>query len=168
MPQVHFAKKAGKYGIVLSYTVDEIQSLSREGHFLEAFGRLDKMIDQVLFGLMHKHFHHANDLVSALVDEDFSGLSAAKALHKTGKIPKGLYDSLRAFKTSRNVVAHDIYGHYAFALRQAGEVKDEADLKRKADAKAQSFLREGLGAFSDLMNELHAKTDVFGHKRSVD
>ena len=156
MPEVHFTKKDGKYGIVLAYTVEEIEALGKDGYFLEAFGRLDKMIDQVCFGLMHKHFAHANDLVSALVNDDFSGLSSAKALWKSGFLEQPLFDKIRTFKADRNVVAHDIYGHYAFALRQAGELRDEQDLETKSAQKAQSALQEGLAAFSKLMEKMTA------------
>lgn len=154
MPKVSFTINSGKHAILLSYTEEEIGELADQRFFLEAFGRLDKMIDQVLFGLMHKYFAQANDLVSVLVDDELSGLAAAKTLHATGKISKKLFESILSFKTSRNVVAHDIYGHYAFALRQVGEVKDEADLVRKADSRARMKIQEGLRFFSQLMDLL--------------
>lgn len=158
MPKVQFTQKNGKHAIALSYTPQEIQELAKDGYFLEAFGRLDKMMDQALFGLMHKKFRQADELVSAVVDREFSGWQAAQVLYRAKKLDKPLYEKIRFFKQVRNTVAHDIYGHYALALKQAGEIKDSDDLKRKADAKAKSALDEGLDAFSDLMRQLNAKS----------
>ncbi len=154
MPDIRFTKVGQKHGVVLSYTREELHGLSEKGLFLEAFGRLDKMIDQACFGLMHKRFSASEKLVSALVDDDFSGLDAAKVLYKSEVLGKALYDKIKAFKQARNVVTHDIYGHYAFALRQAEEVKDEADLKKKSDSRARAFLKDGEDAFSELMRLL--------------
>ncbi len=156
MPQVQFTQKGGKHAIALSYTANEINELANGGYFLEAFGRLDKMMDQALFGNMHKKFKQADELVSAVVDQDFSGWQAAQVLQRAGKLPKPLFEKIRSFKQTRNTITHDIYGHYALALKQAGEVKDADDLKRKADQKAQSALQEGLQAFDELMKELGA------------
>lgn len=157
MPQVHFTRKDGKHAIALAYTPDEIDELAQDGYFLEAFGRLDKMMDQALFGLMHKKFRQADELVSAVVDQDFSGWQAAQVLHRAKKMDKTLYEKIRVFKQVRNIIAHDIYGHYALALQQAGEIKDSDDLKRKADAKARSALEEGLKAFAEIMKELQRR-----------
>ena len=158
MPQVQFTQKGGKHAIALSYTADEISELAKGGYYLEAFGRLDKMIDQTLFGLMHRKFKQADELVSAVVDQDFSGWQAAQVLHRAHKLDKALYEKIRSFKQTRNTITHDIYGHYALALKQAGEVKDADDLKHKAGQKAQSALQEGLQAFNELMKELNIKT----------
>lgn len=153
MPNVHFTKKDGKYAIALSYSPDEITELAEKGFFLEAFGRLDKMMDQACFGLMHKHFKEEK-LVSVLVDDQLSGLEAAKVLYRAGALEKKTFQDIKEFKNTRNIVSHDIYGHYALALRQAGEIRDEVDLKKKADAKAKSALSEGLNAFLNLMQKL--------------
>ncbi|GEM_PF-3885935 len=154
MPKVQFTQKGGKHAIALSYAPEEIQELADGGYFLEAFGRLDKMMDQALFGLLHKKFKQADELVSAVVDQDFSGWQAAQVLHRAKKLDKPLFEKIRVFKQIRNTVTHDIYGHYALALKQAGEVQDAEDLKRKADQKAKSALQDGLDAFSALMKEL--------------
>ncbi|MBI4361434.1 hypothetical protein HY572_06730 [Candidatus Micrarchaeota archaeon] len=153
MPNVHFTKKDGKYAIALSYSPNEIKDLAEKGLFLEAFGRLDKMMDQACFGLMHQHFNDEK-LVSALVDDELSGLEACKVLYRTGVLDKKTFQDIKNFKNDRNTVTHDIYGHYALALRQAGEIRDEADLRKKADAKAQSALQKGLDAFHFLMASL--------------
>lgn len=150
MPDVHFTKKKGKYAIALSYSPDEITDLADKGFFLEAFGRLDKMVDQACFGLMHKHFKEEK-LVSALIDDQLSGLEAANVLYRAGALDKKTHQAITNFKKTRNTVTHDIYGHYALALKQAGEVRDETDLKRKADAKAKSALSDGLDIFSKIM-----------------
>ncbi|MBI2445123.1 hypothetical protein HYV43_01915 [Candidatus Micrarchaeota archaeon] len=157
MPSVSFTQKGGKHAVALAYAPDEIEELAAGGYFLEAFGRLDKMMDQALFGLMHKRFAQADDLVSAIVDQDFSGWQAAQVLYRAKKLEKTLFEGIRTFKNVRNTVTHDIYGHYALALRQAEQVKDADDLKRKADAKAKSALQEGLKAFAELMKQLQAR-----------
>ncbi len=154
LPQVQFTQKGGKHAIALSYTEDEINKLAQGGYFLEAFGRLDKMIDQAPYGLLHKKFRQADELVSAVVNQDFSGWQAAQVLHRAQKLDKTLYGKIRVFKQVRNTVTHDIYGHYALALKKAGEVKDADDLKKKADSKARSALQEGLNAFGGLMRQL--------------
>lgn len=157
MPKIQFTKQDGKHAIALAYTPNEIEELSAGGYFLEAFGRLDKMIDQTLFGLMHKRFSQADDLVSAIVDQDFSGWQAAQILQRAGKLEKPLFEKIKGFKHVRNTVTHDIYGHYALALRQAETIKDAEDLKKKADAKAVSALQDGLKAFADLMKQLQTR-----------
>ncbi len=157
MPQIHFKKQDGKHAVALAYRPEEIEELAGGGYFLEAFGRLDKMIDQALFGLMHKRFSQADDLVSAIVDQDFSGWQAGQILQRAGKLEKPLFEKIRAFKNVRNTVTHDIYGHYALALRQAETIKDADDLKKKADAKAVSALQDGLKAFAELMKQLQSR-----------
>jgi hypothetical protein len=154
LPQVHFKKQNGKYGIALSYSTDEITDLSDKGFFLEAFGRLDKMIDQACFGLMHKRFKTAGKLVSAIVDERFSGFEAAQILYKASELDKKTFEAVKKFKQTRNLIAHDSYGHYALALKQAEEIRDEADLKKKADAKAQSAIYQGISVFEELRSAL--------------
>ncbi|MBI5036797.1 hypothetical protein HZC09_05645 [Candidatus Micrarchaeota archaeon] len=146
MPEVKFTKKGADYGVVLSYTLGEIGELSANGYFLEAFGRLDKMLDQTLFALMHKRFSGAEDLVSGLVDDNMSGFDAAKALNKSGALSADSFKRIRQFKEARNIVAHDIYGHYALALKQAGEIQDSEDLKNKGRRKGEERVgRRGEG-----------------------
>jgi len=154
---VGFTKQGGKHAVALAYSADEIEQLAAGGYFLEAFGRLDKMIDQTLYGLLHKRFSQADDLVSAIVDHEFSGWQAAQVLYRAKKLDKALFEKIRAFKNVRNTVTHDIYGYYALALKQAGEVKDADDLQKKADAKARSALQDGLAAFAELMKQLQSR-----------
>ncbi|MBI5225977.1 hypothetical protein HY994_01920 [Candidatus Micrarchaeota archaeon] len=157
MPQVRFTQKNGKHAIALAYTTNEVKELAQNGYFLESFGRLDKMMDQALYGLMHRQFKQADDLVSALVNDDFSGWQAAQILHRSGHLEKPLYEKIRQFKQVRNTLTHDIYGHYALALKQPEQIKDEEDLQRKADAKANSALDSGIAAFNELMKELKGR-----------
>ncbi|MDP2717280.1 MAG: hypothetical protein Q8P02_00900 [Candidatus Micrarchaeota archaeon] len=154
MPKVHFKKENGKYAIALSYTTAEIAELGQKGFFLEAFGRLDKMLDQACFVLLHKRFASADKLVSAIVDDRLPGFEAARILYQAGELDKKTFEAVKRFKEARNTVTHDSYGHYAFALKQAEQVKDEADLVKKADAKAKSELQQGAAAFDALMKAL--------------
>ena len=161
--------KIKKEGTMTSYTLswkESVRDPLEAGNFKEAFSMADSIIDAEVQSLLREIYQESKcqDLINEISylkgRVNFDGLILAEILKSKTIIDDFLLGKIREFKKARNLVLHNLEGHYK--LIKSSEFKDVKDEEydKIAKDKALFWINEAFNIWDKLslkFNEIKQK-----------
>jgi hypothetical protein len=96
-----------------------------EGYFIEAFSRLDSLLDSLIFRILESHFEWTKyNLLFRMFNKNALRLSiVARLLSENELIEPKTVDKIDKFKTFRNILVHHTDGEFEVILKESGFYK---------------------------------------------